>query len=88
MKNLYKFNLDCGRSGSIEGIFSASEHEINEFVGKTMDFDEVLGKHSFISCEFSLDMVEILSDDQEKIAWFDKVVGSSGHRPFDYVREE
>lgn len=88
MKKLYRFYLDCGRSGSIRGVFSALDQEVDELVGKTLVFDEVLGKHSFFSPEFSLEMVNMLSDDQEKIEWFDAVVGSSGHNPFDYIAED
>lgn len=88
MKNLYKFTLDCGRSGTIEGVFSASSQEITELVGKTINFDEVLGKHSYISTEVSPDVIKLLSEDQEKIEWFDTAIGTIGHNPFDYVYAE
>ena len=48
MKKLYKFYWDCGRMGSLEGVFVAEETELKAAIGKTIDFGEALGKHSEI----------------------------------------
>lgn len=46
MKYLYRFYWDFGRSGSLEGLFVATEEEVNESIGAYVYFGEVLGKHS------------------------------------------
>lgn len=50
---LWKFSEDYGRYGKVEGLFIATEEEINKFlVGKNINFGEILGKHSDVSISF------------------------------------
>ena len=43
---LWDFELDYGRMGVLHGTFEATEEEIEEAIGKTVWWDEELGKHS------------------------------------------
>ena len=39
-KSIYKFEVDCGRMGSLQGTFTAEPEDIAFAVGKTVYFDE------------------------------------------------
>lgn len=45
---VWKFYADCGRMGSLEGIFLSSARAVEASWGKEAYFGEVLGKHSEI----------------------------------------
>ena len=67
MKKLYKFELSCGRMGSLEGVFVATEEEVEEALGKNVYFGEVLGKHSEIFFDLDESMLSVITDDQDFI---------------------
>lgn len=90
MKKLYKFYWYCGRMGSVSGLFVAEESAIEKALGKTVYFGEILGKHSDIHGELSVEDLTIMSDDPEFIAKLAEVIGSehiSGRNPLDYLEE-
>lgn len=89
--NLYKFYWDCGRIGSVEGVFLASKGDVNSILGKEIYFGEILGKHSEIFGVIDLGDIQLITDDQdfcEKCLKFfgDKTI--SGHNPIDYYEAE
>lgn len=43
---LWDFELDYGRMGVLKGVFEATEEEVKAAIGKTVSWDEELGKHS------------------------------------------
>lgn len=89
MKKLYKFNLDCGRMGELEGIFTATDNELSKIKGKHIYFGEVLGKHSEIFVDdFDLSLITPISDDQSFVNKYDEIVGSIGFNPLDFYEEE
>lgn len=50
---LWKFSEDYGRMGDVEGLFIATEEEVDNFLDKrTVFFGEVLGKHSEVDVYF------------------------------------
>lgn len=50
---LWKFSEDYGRCGNAEGLFIATEEEIDKFIDrKNISFGEVLGKHSEVDVYF------------------------------------
>ena len=51
MKGIYKFECDYGRSGTLSGIFIATEEQIAEIHSKTIHLGECLGKHSEVYFE-------------------------------------
>lgn len=89
MKKLYKFTLDCGRMGAVEGLFIAAPEDINDAIGKEVYFGEILGKHSDIYCTFDTKYLSVISEDQEKIKWLEGILGKSvsGYNPLDYLQE-
>lgn len=46
MKRLWEFYEDYGRHGELHGVFEATDEEIESAIGKTVWWDEELGKHS------------------------------------------
>ncbi len=46
---LYKFEWDCDRLGSVEGVFVADPESIKKAMGEGVSFGEILGKHSVIA---------------------------------------
>ncbi len=67
MKKIYKFYWDCGRQGSISGIFSAEESYVKECIGKRVNFGEALGKHSQVYGTLEEKDLTVLTDDAEFI---------------------
>ncbi|MCY8532675.1 hypothetical protein MOD13_04760 [Bacillus vallismortis] len=88
MKNLYRFFWDCGRSGYLEGLFAATEENVNSAIGEDIYFGEVLGKHSEVYGvleEGDIEKLYILPEAVEEVSQF---LGSnwSGFNPLDYVK--
>lgn len=87
MKKLYQFNFSCGRMGSLEGIFIAESSEVEALIGKEIYFGEVLGKHSEVSGLLEESDLQVLTDDQDFIETFERVLWTgtiSGYNPLDY----
>lgn len=89
-KYLWNFYWYCGRSGSLKGLFVATEEEIKNIIGKYAYFGEVLGKHSEIYGnieEGEITKIELDSETVEKVV---NVLGDtwSGFNPLHYVRYE
>ena len=90
MLKLYSFYWDCGRSGSLDGLFVADESDVESAIGRDVHFGEVLGKRSDVYGTLEVKDLEVVSDDQEKIQWLIDVIGSSdisGFNPLDYCSE-
>lgn len=43
---LWKFEWNLGRSGSVSGLFSATQAEVDTVIGREVYFGSILGKHS------------------------------------------
>lgn len=86
-KYLWEFNLDCGRMGYLEGLFVATENEINKIIGKKVYFGEVLGKNSEIYEEIKKNDFKKIDLDSEIVEKVSKILGLnwSGYNPLDYV---
>lgn len=90
IRNLYSFYWDCGRAGDLDGLFVATQEELDQSYGSTVDFGECLGKHSEVYGELEPSAIEYLSGDQEKIDWLVEMAGGttiSGYNPLHYVRK-
>ena len=91
MKKIYVFYWDCGRMGSLDGLFVAEESDIEKVIGKEVYFGEVLGKHSEIYGMLEESDLTVKTDDQEFIRKFIDIfdMGTiSGYNPLDYYKEE
>jgi hypothetical protein len=89
-KNLYSFYWDCGRSGSLDGLFITDPETLEKYIGKDVYFGEVLGKHSEIYGSLDKKDVKLVSDDTEKVLWLYELMGDtvSGFNPIEYISEE
>lgn len=90
MQNVYRFIYSC-RAGSLEGLFVATEAEVDNLYGKEVDFGEVLGKHSEVVLEIDPEMIERQYFNEENVQTIIRLFGSgtiSGYNPLDYVSEE
>lgn len=90
MKVIVEFGVDCGRQGSLEGIFVCEKEALEKLYGKTVYFGEVLGKHSEVEIDIDAECFEIRTEDQDFIAKFIEIMGDgtiSGYSPFDYIDE-
>lgn len=89
MNNLYSFYVDCGRMGSLDGLFIATQEEVDKAIGKEMYFGEVLGKHSDVGGTLEAHEIKLVSDDQEKVDWLLDLLGESvsGFNPLDYIQD-
>lgn len=86
MLKLFRYFEDVGRMGSLEGLFIASQEAVDSIIGQGVYFGEILGKHSEIISDLPASAFEVVSEDQEKIAWLKSILGASvsGINPFDY----
>lgn len=87
-KYLWKFYWDCGRSGSLSGLFVATENEIKEAIGREVYFGEVLGKHSEVYGQLEEGDITRVNLDSETVEKVEKVLGEtwSGWNPLHYVK--
>lgn len=87
-KNLYLFYVDCGRMGTLQGLFVATQEEVDNLIGEEVCFYEVLGKHSEIGGHIEADEISLISDDQEFVKKFDEAIPGycRGVDPRDYLR--
>jgi len=91
MKKLVRYNVDCGRMGSLDGLFICEDSDLDRIADYgTVSFGEVLGKHSDVRIKFTKEEFEILTDDQDFIDRLEKYVGGrsiSGYNPLNYIDE-
>lgn len=88
MKKLFKFHADCGRMGELDGLFLAYQAEVDNAIGKTVSFGEVLGKHSDISVNIECGLIDLISDDPHTISTLSELFPNDnicGHNPLDYI---
>jgi hypothetical protein len=85
---LFKFYADCGRMGSLYALFTATQQEVDEMVGKTVRFGEVLGKHSDISVDLDAGHFKKVDVDAAFIAKFEELRLANGYDPRSYLNED
>jgi hypothetical protein len=85
-KGLYKLNFDCGRSGSLEGLFVANVEDVKFLidVGWEVYFGEVLGKHSEVCGPIEEVDIKLISTDDAVIKIVTEHELENGHNPFHY----
>ncbi len=89
MKAIYKLHYDCGRMGTLFGVFVADTEAMKALIEARTEiyFGEVLGKHSEIcgpldDCDFTL-----VTTDPIAVQMFETYDLESGFNPFDYLPE-
>ena len=89
MKNLYKFEWDYGRQGSIDGLFISEEKDVKNAIGKNVYFGEILGKHSDIYGvieEGEITEIKVSDSTLNELNLIFKNGNICGYNPLDYVR--
>lgn len=87
-KCIYKFSEQCGRMGSLDGVFIATPARVKKAMGRTAHFGEVLGKHSDISVVLGDDNVTLASDDPAAVKVVSDLDLCTGFNPLDYLGED
>lgn len=67
-QKMYRFHVNFGRHGDIDGVFCATPEEVAAAVGVHVWFEEPWGKHSSADCAIEAGHFSILTDDQDFIA--------------------
>ena len=90
MKKLYKFEVDFGRQGSLDGLFVSNESDFNMIIGKNVYFGEALGKHSDVEEVMTKEMFEVIELPDEVLDILEEKIGTtlSGFNPVDLLLEQ
>ena len=80
-QNVYSFYWDCGRQGEVEGVFKATQDEVDRAIGCSVYFGEILGKHSEVYGTIDDGEIELISDDPSVVINYQE----SGYNPLDYI---
>ena len=86
-KYLWKFYWNCRREGEVEGLFVATEDEVNNSIGKEVRFGEILGKHSEVGGTIEEGEITKLDLDFETVEKVTKLLGNTwaGYNPLEYI---
>lgn len=86
---LVKFNWDCGRMGSVTGLFVTTVGTLTKSFGKAVYFGEILGKHSEVYGELSESDITVVTDDKDFIEKLVNLLGPtvSGYNPLSYLED-
>lgn len=89
MKKLYRFFWDCGRQGSLEGLFFANERGIKLLFEREIYFCDVLGKHSEIYGTVDEGNIQEIKLSEATLLELYNTLGDtvSGYNPLDYLQE-
>lgn len=82
-KYLWRFVADFGRSGSLDGLFVATEEDAKGLIGRDCYFGEALGKHSEVSGRLEDSDISKVDISPESVEEVSKVLGDtwSGWNP-------
>jgi hypothetical protein len=87
-EGVYKFYWDCGRQGSVEGVFVATSAKVELASGNQVYFGEILGKHSEVHGTLDYSDITLISDDPAVVTAVRDNDLASGYNPLFYVRTE
>lgn len=86
-KAIFKFKADFNRNGSLEGVFISTKEKVDILINGivTVDFGEVLGKHSDVHCDITNKNLVFVCDNEEIVELFERHKLESGYNPFEYM---
>lgn len=73
---IYRYVLDIPRSSDVEGVFLLTDKDlkaIKKLQGQVIDYGEIAGKHSDVSCEFDQADLEMVSEDPAEVKFFKRL---------------
>jgi len=90
MQAIYKLHFDCGRSGTVKGIFIAEKEEIDYIVDTKyrVYFGEVLGKHSEVMGPLEKGDYTLISDKPEDVEVVKRLKLEIGSNPVHLWKED
>ena len=91
MNKLYRFSLDYGRMGSLDGLFTADSADVERLLGQEVYLGEALGKHSEVSFTYEEGILEVVCEDQDflaKMKEYGMSGGISGYNIIDRLLEQ
>lgn len=86
-KALWNLHFSAGRSGTLHGMFVATDEEIEAAMGQHLYFGEVLGKHSDVSGPLEASDITRVTDDEAFVSKFEEYGCASGYNPLEYLPE-
>lgn len=89
-QGIYKFHFDCGRGGTLYGLFIAKVQDMKNLVKskKEVYFGEVAGKHSEVYGSVDKTDFTLVSIKEEDVEVVERLNLETGYNPFDYLSEE
>ncbi len=81
MNTLFKFCWDWTSMGVVEGLFVATQAELDAAYGSELDFGSVLGKYSEVRDVFEPRDITVVTTNQEFIKQFVTLIGEHGYNP-------
>jgi len=76
-KKICKYVIEMRRSSNIEGVFVITDEElkaVESMGGSEVHYGEIAGKYSEVTCNLHKNDIEILSDKEEEIAFFERIL--------------
>jgi hypothetical protein len=87
VESIYRFYVDCGRHGALNGTFAATPEDVAFACGKTVYFSEPWGKHSGVEVTFEADMFTVVSSEPAEVATFNRLDLRSGECPLGLLHD-
>jgi hypothetical protein len=86
-KGLYKTKINCGRQGTLTGLFVKEKVKVEELFKQDFEiyFGEVLGKHSEIYGKLEKEEIQFITDNPEVIRVIEEHNLETGINPFHYT---
>lgn len=84
-RSIWRFWAGFGRMGHLDAVFTATDREIENAIGETVYFGEVLGKHSEIFV--TLEEKHFTKISSSYASFFEALKLKTGHNPLDYLRD-
>lgn len=74
--------------GHVEGVFVATEEDVEKIMGQEIYFGEILGKHSEVCFDMDTSNLTMVSNSPEVVKVIEDHGLESGYNPFAYWEEE
>lgn len=87
-KALWRFHWSVGRMGDVDGLFVATDAEVEDALGREVYFGEILGKHSEVYGTLEAKDLTRLTGDPSFISKFEEYGCGNGYNPLDYLNAE
>ncbi len=87
MLKLYRFYWDCG-DGDVRGLFTATQKDIDNAIGKEVYFGEVCGSHSEIYGILKEGDIKEINCPVDFPSQCNQIIGDFGYNPLDFIDDE